>query len=324
MNDLPVDVVGTVFCFFDVKEVSIASSVCRRLRRETFDSNVFWFRYLVETYLLRRICDRSVHRGPVTIDCFLSDKFSDKLNVQDRARGMQCKSVHDLSLFTVEEVQAMLRDAFFDEARSTSSVHGSLCEKSIDVHELSRHVKHWLSIGLGTKCMFSLPDLAPIFPSYWTSNRLKCFHLSHYDNLDRSPKLYMRANKSNPSSVVLRQLPSLSCFIPDVHYREVLFEDMFIKLRNQKWNREEDCELFSLFDQVQKAFITLRRIGPRLVEASHKRERAMALFRVLPGHCSDDQDLRSSDRVQSFADGVERILAIIKEISPKTGGASSQ
>lgn len=245
---------ANVFGFLDVKDVAVATRVCRRVRKQVFDNNIFWYNYLTKTYLLPRIGDSSEHIGPVTLDCFLSSGCDDL----SRSDKTICTSMKQLALCTPKLLAMVLQDLDCNELYFRAD-RTTICQRSIDTRELAKHLKTFVRGDEGLRCfdsaiaqMFCEEDKT-LTPEHWSANGLRCFHLSHYRQLERPVELI----RNHIGSAMLDERPRVSyrvagpsyrvagswSFDPTTDYRRELFYDLFARLRSNTWTKRDERQL---------------------------------------------------------------------------------
>lgn len=279
LERFPSDVLTNIFCCLEVQGVSVASASCGWFRHTVFDNNVFWYHYLKASYLLLRIGDGSVHKGPMTLDCFTYD---DSISQADTSSNGICTSVRHLARFEAIVLQNMLHNLGPKEGSPLMPypTKDVLCERSIDTEELSRHLR-LVHLAFPYKRMpLSQDDMR-----YWTSKKLKCFHLSHYTNLERPVRLI-----DEPSNIHVRRLTSVEVYDPEIEYRTAVFHDLFAKLRTRSWNLYCQIQWTQTTQSFVEACVNVSQTGKWLLSAAKKRKDALARYRSLPGQPSVDED----------------------------------
>lgn len=295
---LPNDVLIDLFCYLDVKDVAIATRSCRHARNNIFGNNLFWYRYLSTVYLYPRIVDSSVHYGPMTIECFLSNRKPNPLASIDK---ICCKSVNDLASFGAYHIQRMAhRPVDWSLVSSTSS---SICERSIDLRELRRHLDLWEKYGILSVAVhpfirdemsYLLTESSHVDPSIWTKYGRKCFHLKHYTKLARP---------------LFDTDQDIGAYDSAKDYRRIVFEHMFSKMRNELWPPYAEDALTGTTTVVHNLCAELMRLAPAILAKQRERKRLIDRFQTLPGDTPPDPNPLAA--LPHFGDDTETIHRLL-------------
>lgn len=300
--DIPSDVLVDLFCYFEVKDVAVISRVTRNTRMVIFDNPLFWYRFLTSSYLLRTIGKSSEHALPLTMECFTSNN---RERQEEEIGHKRWTSVHGLAQFSPYEIDKVLIGephlVGAGNRNFNKLLDAEICERSIDIRQLRIHLQHWnITTHLNA---FSLVDLQErrVFPypydcarlDYWPNSGLRCFHLSHYKNLERRFDLQLDPN-DRVASKNLATPAGFAAYNPSINYRNVVFYDQFCKLRQKRWGAKEKHfrNLAALLHQSCKM---LASVGPSFVANAKEKQRLLAPLRsLLPGSDADGATLEEN------------------------------